>query len=88
MTKSIRLRGLAALSWALGLSLRSVSHLLGALGCDLSRMSVWRDVQAAGTIALGGWLSKDRGRVRLMGVDETVLKVGGNRTVVGFVTDA
>ena len=29
---------------ALGLSLRSVSHLLSALGCDLSRMSVWRDV--------------------------------------------
>ena len=47
--QSIRLRALAALSWALGLSLRSVSHLLGALGCDLSRMSVWRDVQQAGT---------------------------------------
>ena len=72
----------------LALSLRSVSHLLGALGCDLSRMSVWRDVQQAGTSALGGWLSGHRGRVRLMGVDETVLKVGGSRTVVGFVTDA
>ena len=86
--QSHRLRGLAALSWALGLSLRSVSHLLGALGCDLSRMSVWRDVQAAGTSALGGWLSRDRGRVRLMGADETVLKVRGRQIVVGFVTDA
>ena len=86
--QSIRLRALAALSWALGLSLRSVSHLLGALGCDLSRMSVWRDVQQAGTSALRGWLSRDRGRVRLMGADETVLKVRGIRTVVGFVTDA
>ena len=83
-----RLRGLAALSWALGLSLRSVSHLLNALGCDLSRMSVWRDVQAAGTSALGGWSSGHPGRVRLMGADETVLKVRGRRTVVGFVTDA
>ena len=76
------------MSWALGLSLRSVSHLLNALGCDLSRMSVWRDVQAAGTSALGGWLGGHPGRVRLMGADETVLKVRGRRTVVGFVTDA
>ena len=86
--QSHRLRGLAALSWALGLSLRSVSHLLGALGCDLSRISVWRDVQEAGSNALDGWLSRVRGQVRLMGADETVLKVRGRRTVVGFVTDA
>ena len=86
--QSHRLRGLAALSWAVGLSLRSVSHLLGALGCDLSRMSVWRDVQESGSDALGGWLSRVRGRVRLMGADETVLKVRGRRMVVGFVTDA
>ena len=86
--RSHRLRGLAALSWALGLSLRSVSHLLGALGCELSRMSVWRDVQESGSNALGGWLSGRRGRVRLMGADETVVKVKGKQTVVGFVTDA
>ena len=86
--RSQRLRGLAALCWGLGLSLRSVSHLLGALGCELSRMSVWRDVQEFGSSALAGWLSGQRGRVRLMGADETVLKVRGKRTVVGFVTDA
>ena len=86
--QSHRLRGLAALSWALGLSLRSVSHLLGALGCDLSRMSVWRDVQESGSNALDGWLSGHRSRVRLMGVDETVVKVRGKQMVVGFVTDA
>ena len=62
--QSHRLRGLAALSWALGLSLRSVSYLFGALGCDLSRMSVWRDVQDAGMSALGGWLSPPRRMVR------------------------
>ncbi len=76
------------MSWALGLSLRSVSHLLSALGCKLSRMSVWRDVQTAGTNALGGWLGGRRGRVRMMGADETVIKVRGKQTVVGFVTDA
>ena len=86
--QSHRLRGLAALSWALGLSLRSVSHLLGALGCELSRMSVWRDVQESGSNALDGWLSRARGRVRLMGADETVVKVRGKQMVVGFVTDA
>ena len=58
------------------------------LGCDLSRMSVWRDVQESGSNVPGGWLSRDRGRVRLMGADETVLKVRGKRMVVGFVTDA
>ena len=86
--QSQRLRGLAALCWALGLSLRSVSHLLGALGCGLSRMSIWRDVQESGSSALGGWLSRARGRVRLMGADETVLRVRGKQTVVGLVTDA
>lgn len=38
--QSMRLRGLAALMWALGLSLRSTVHLLDALGCSLSRMSI------------------------------------------------
>ena len=47
--QSRRLRGLAALMWALGLSHRSVSHLLGALGVELCRMSSWRDVQQAGS---------------------------------------
>ena len=51
-------------------------------------MNVWRDVQQAGTSALNGWLSRIRGRIRVMGADEIVLKVRGRRTVVGFVTDA
>ena len=86
--QSLRLRGLAALSWALGLSLRSTSHLLAAMGRELSRMSVWRDVQESGSGALSGWLSRARGQVRLMGADETVVKLKGEKTVVGFVTDA
>ena len=86
--QSLRLRGFAALSWALGLSLRSTSHLLGALGCSLSRMSIWRDVQESGSNSLSGWVSRARGHVKVMGADETVLKVKGKRTVVGFVTNA
>ena len=86
--QSLRLRGLGALSWALGLSLRSVSHLLAALGCRLSRMSVWRDVQESGSSALSGWIARERSGVRVMGADETVIKLKGKKTVVGFVTDA
>ena len=51
-------------------------------------MSVWRDVQESGSNALDGWLSRVRGQVRLMGADETVLKVRGKLMRVGFVTDA
>ncbi len=86
--QSLRLRGLGALSWALGLSLRSVSHLLAALGCRLSRMSVWRDVRESGSGALNGWVNRTRSRVRVMGADETVVELRGKKTVVGFVTDA
>ena len=84
--RSRRLRALGALSWALGLSLRSVSHLLAALGCRLSRMSVWRDVQESGSGALSGWLNSARSRV--MGADETMVRLRGKKTVVGFVADA
>lgn len=86
--RSQRLRGLTALSWALGLSLRSTDHLLTALGCGVSRMSVWRDVQAMGSRALSRWVGRARGAAPVLGVDETVVKVRGKQTVVGFVTDA
>lgn len=85
--QSMRLRGLAALVWALGLSHRSVGHVLGALGCELSPMSSWRDVQEVGSGA-SRWVSRARGRVRVMGADETVVKLRGEKVVVGFVTDA
>ena len=77
--QSKRLRALSALSWALGLSHRSVSDLLTALA--LSRMSSWRDVQEAGVGAM-------RARVEVLGVDETVVKLKGEKAVVGFVMDA
>jgi transposase-like protein len=39
---------LASLMYALGLSCSAASHLLGALGVRISKMSVWRDAQEAG----------------------------------------
>ena len=86
--QSQRLRAFAALNWALGLSLRSVTHTLTALGCGVSRMSVWRAVQEAGSNALTGLRRSAPGRVRVMGADETFVKLRGEKVVVGFVADA
>jgi transposase-like protein len=75
---------LAALMYGLGLSCSAASHLLGALGADVSKMSVWRDAQEAGEA-----LREKRpvGKVRVLGADETVFKVKGEEVVVGFVVD-
>lgn len=77
---------LAALMYALGLSCSAASHLLGALGAEISKMSVWRDAQEAGEA-----LREKRpaaGRARVLGADETVFSVKGKEVVVGFVVDA
>ena len=87
-TQSKRLRALSALSWALRLSHRSVGHLLTALGCELSRMSSWRDVQEAGAGAKRALSGGVGARVEVVGADETVLKLKGEKAVVGFVMDA
>ena len=86
--QSQRLRAFAAMTWALGLSLRSAAHALAALGCRISRMSVWRAVQEAGSNALAVLRRAAPGSVRVMGADETFMKLRGEKVVVGFVTDA
>ncbi len=83
--QSRRTEVLAALMYGLGLSCSAASHLLGVLGMELSRMSVWRDAQEAGEALRK---SRPSGRVRVMGADETVFKVRGREVVVGFVVDA
>jgi len=44
--QSLRLRQLAALAWAVGLSSREVVETFEKLGVSLSRMTVWREGQA------------------------------------------
>jgi transposase-like protein len=83
--KSQRTIVLAALMYALGLSCSAASHLLGALGMRVCKMSVWRDAQEAGEALRK---SRPRGRERILGADETVFKVKGREVVVGFVVDA
>jgi transposase-like protein len=76
---------LAALMYGLGLSCSAASHLLCALGAEVSKMSVWRDAQEAGEALRR---SRPAGRVRVMGADETVFMVKGEEVVVGFAVDA
>lgn len=83
--QSQRLRALAALLWALGLSHQSISYLLTALGPAIAKMTSWRDVQEAGVA-----LSQGPGRteaVAVIGADETVVKVQGRKMVIGLVVD-
>lgn len=70
--------------YGLGLSCSAASHLLGALGANLGKMSVWRDAQEAGEALRR---KRPAGRVRVLGADETVYKVKGRKVVVGFVVD-
>ena len=59
-----------------------------AFGVSASRMSVWRDVQEAGRNARRKQAGRARGRVTAIGADETVVRVKGETTFVGVVTDA
>ncbi len=43
--RTVRLRQLAALSWALGLSLEKVVNVFTTFGMSLSRTTIWRDGQ-------------------------------------------
>lgn len=76
---------LAALMYALGLSCSAASHVLGALGAGISKMSVWRDAMESGEALRR---RRPSGRVRVIGADETVFGVKGEEVVVGFVVDS
>jgi transposase-like protein len=83
--QSQRLMGLAALLWALGLSMSATSHVLHALEAGIHKSSVLRDVHRAGLRLQD---RKVAGRVRVLGADETVMRIRGCATLLGFVTDA
>ena len=79
-----RLVALAALMWALGLSLRGVSAVLQAFGISLGRTTVARDGKAMGKRARLRLLGK---RVRVLGVDGAWLRVGGKTQGVMVAVD-
>jgi transposase-like protein len=70
------------------LSCSATSHLLGALGVEVSKITAWRDAQEAGEALGRRGRKRPAGRVRVLGADETVYKVKGRDVVVGFVVDA
>jgi transposase-like protein len=73
-TQPLRLRHLAARTWALGLSLRSVVAVVDAFGTVLSRMTVWRDGQALGNQVLR---QRRQQHVRVLGLDGTGSRMRG-----------
>jgi transposase-like protein len=83
--QSQRVMGLAALLWTLGLSEWATSHALRAFEIELHRSSVHRDRLRAG--ALLRQRTAISGRVRVLGADETVVRVRGEAQVLGFVVD-
>jgi len=83
-TQSQRTVMLAALMYGLGLSCSAASHLLGALGAEIGKTSVWRDAQEAGEALRE---KRPAGKARVLGADETVFKLKGKEVVVGFVVD-
>jgi hypothetical protein len=67
------------------LSCSAASHLLEALGVEVSKITVWRDAQQAGEALRKG--RRPAGRVRVLGAEETIFKLRGQEVVVGFVVD-
>ncbi len=72
--RSVRLRQLAAIGWAFGLSLRKVTGLLGVFAVVLCHMSVWRDVQE---LAEEMRRQAYHRRVKVLGVDGVYGKLRG-----------
>lgn len=83
--QSHRVIGLAVLLWTLGLSEWATSHVLTALDAAIHRSSVHRDRLSAGAL-----LQRRAGlpeTLRVLGADETVVRVRGQAQLIGFVVD-
>ncbi len=87
--QSDRLRALTAILYVLGLSYGGVEDLTMALGCGVSKTTVYNNVQAVGVIAR----QKQRvsvqqgGRRAVVGADATFVKVKGDTLGIEVVVD-
>jgi transposase-like protein len=84
--RSQRLRGIGILLYVLGLSYGGVVDVLGALGWQASRSTIYRDVQAAGE-AVARRQPTPR-RVQVVSADATYLVCKGNEVTVAVALDA
>jgi transposase-like protein len=87
---SQRLRCLAAIAWALGLSLRGVGIIFSAFGEELrlGKSSVWRAVQEKGEeLRRTAKAHQQKHKVRVLGVDGAWIRLNGQTTGVMVAVD-
>ena len=75
---------LVGVLYALGLSHRGIEVAAGMFGYSIDHVSSWRDIQRMGK---GVRMRLPRGSARIVGVDETWVKVKGRSRPVGVVVD-
>jgi transposase-like protein len=82
--QSQRLRKLAALCWALGLSYRGIVAVFTVFGVGIARMTAWRDVQEQ-----AGQLQQSRiwKPVRVLGLDGAYVRAWGDVRPVLIAVD-
>ena len=88
---SARLKGLAVMFYALGMSYGAVATALAALECPLSKVAVYNAVQAAGAAVPGlrrEAVRRGGGCIRALGVDLTSVRCNGRWLTVGVSVDA
>jgi transposase-like protein len=89
--RSDRLKGANVLLYLLGLSYGGVGDFLSGLGHPVGKTTVYRDVQAAGEKVRKLqqiWLSKQAGKVRIVGGDPTHVRCAGEDVIVGVAVNA
>jgi len=91
---SQRLRGLAAMAWRMGLSLRGVGTIFSVFGAPVSRMSVWRVVQEGAKqrkaqiqTQIQAQHSRPEHKVRVLGVDGAWVRLNGKTVGVMVAVD-
>ena len=87
--QSERLRGLTVLAYVLGMSYGAVEDLTVALGCGVSKTTVYNNVQAAGMVARQeqGERVAQGGPRSVIGADGTFVKVNGEIVGIEVVVD-
>lgn len=88
--QSARTKAISVILYGLGVSYDKVSGFTKALGIGIARGTVWNNVHEAGVKEMekhSRSLGSSR-RVEVLGADETVFKVRGEKVTVGVVTDA
>lgn len=87
--QSDRLRAMTVLLYLLGLSYGAVEDAIVAMGCSLSKTTVYNNVQAAGGVACTKLQSQvtSGGKRAVIGADGTYVKVNGQTVNLEVVVD-